>query len=71
MQITTLDKLSKHNIDEEIKYIKESEEVSNQAENGDKKSGDNVKAVRKSIAKTIKIDSLIGQKSINSANSFR
>lgn len=71
VQITTLNKLSKQNIEEEIEYIKQSEEIDNQVDNGEKKLGDNVDAVRKCIAKMIKMDSLAGQKNANSAHSFR
>ena len=71
VQITTLNKLSKQNIEDEITFIKESEEINNQGEGGDKKAGENIDSVRKSIAKMIKLDSLVGQKNISSANNFR
>jgi len=45
--------------------------MEDQGDNGDKKAGENVESVRKTIAKMINLDHLIGQKNISSANNFR
>ena len=71
VQVTSLNKINKQHIEEELTYIRECEEVENQPDSGDKKIGENIEVVKKSISKQIKLEALIASKGLNSAYGFR
>ena len=60
VQVSTLSKPFKENIEEELQYIKENEKLDNQGENGDKKMNENVDSLRKNISEVVRLDALKG-----------
>jgi hypothetical protein len=57
-QLTTLAKLTRQQIEEELTFIRESEELDSPPEGGESKLSDNIDSICKSIAKQIKVESL-------------
>lgn len=71
VQITTLNKISKQSIEEELFDIKENEDADSQLDSGENKSAENVGLIRKSLSKHIKLENILNMKSIASSYNFR